>query len=184
MIYKKIDNDFYLKQLQVEDSEQLFQLVDKNREYLKEWLPWLNYNKSIEDSQKFIIDAKERYEGNKSFELGIWYKEKLAGVIGLHEIDWKNEKTAIGYWLGNDFQGHGLVSQAVQFVFDYCFKELKLKVIEIRCAVDNKKSRVIPEKLGLKFKGIKEMAESLYGKLVDHAIYEINLDDFIINQTN
>lgn len=173
MLHKQINQDIYLKQLEIEDSHALFDLVDKNRDYLRQWLPWLDHNKEIKDSRDFIISCKEKYEGNKAFEMGIWYKNKLAGVIGIHEIDWQNETTAIGYWIGEDFQKLGLISQSLKFIIDHSFDQLKLKKIQIRAAVENKKSRNIPEKLGFEYIGTIELAENLYGKLVDQAVYQL-----------
>lgn len=174
MLHKQINEDIYLKQLELEDSQSLFELVDKNRDYLREWLPWLDYNKEVKDSRDFIISCKEKYEGNKCFEMGIWYKNQLAGVVGIHEIDWQNEITSIGYWIAKDFQGLGLITQSLKFIIDHAFEELKLKKIQIKCAVENQKSRNIPEKLGFEYVGTNELAENLYGKLVDHAVYELS----------
>jgi RimJ/RimL family protein N-acetyltransferase len=34
----------------------------------------------------------------------------LTGVVGYHAIDWENRSTALGYWLGEEYQGKGLVT--------------------------------------------------------------------------
>lgn len=179
MIEKKINAELYLKQLEKNDSEELFNLVDSNRQYLKNWLPWLDYTKTVQDSENFIQISTEKYNGNKGFELGIWYKDNLAGVIGIHDINWDKEKTAIGYWLAEKYQGNGIITNAVKFVICYVFEELKLQSLDISCAIDNKKSRSIPERLGFRFEKIKELAENLYGKIHDHAIYSISREDYI-----
>jgi ribosomal-protein-serine acetyltransferase len=175
----KIDQDIELRLLELSDSEQLFSLVDKNRKYLREWLPWLDYSNNVDDSKKFIQGAIDKFNGNKAIEAGIWYQEKLAGVIGLHEIDWDKDETAIGYWLSEDYQGKGLITRACKVVLDYCFNDLALKKVEIRCAVENHKSRAIPVKLGLKQERIKENAEILYDKIVDHVIYSITAQEYL-----
>jgi len=35
-------------------AEELFALMNQNRKYLREWLPWLETNKSLEDTKEFI----------------------------------------------------------------------------------------------------------------------------------
>ena len=37
----KVDNQITLRQLMLDEADQLYRLVDNNREYLKEWLPWV-----------------------------------------------------------------------------------------------------------------------------------------------
>ncbi len=36
------------------DAEAVFQVIDKNRLYLKQWLPWLDDSKTVEDLRKYI----------------------------------------------------------------------------------------------------------------------------------
>lgn len=180
MIYKLINHDFYLKQLEKSDSHELFSLVDNNRKYLREWLPWIDDTESVNDSEDFIILSNERYNGNKAFDLGIWYKNNLAGIIGIHEINWQKEETAIGYWIAEKYQGLGLITNSVKFIVQYSFNEIGLKKIYIRCATQNIKSRNIPEKLGFSFVEIVELSENLYGHLVDHALYSIDYNDYLL----
>ena len=169
----KINEDSHIELINQNHTEELFLLVDKNREYLREWLPWLDFNKQVSDTKKFVQDSIENFQGNKSFQSVIIYKNQIVGCIGLHDIDWEEESSKIGYWIAKDFQGKGLTSKATQIVLNYSFNELKLKNIQIRCAVENKKSRAIPEKLGFSFLEIKEQSEWLYDHFVDHAIYEM-----------
>lgn len=178
MLNLKIDQDTELILLEPGHAHSLFALTDKNRLYLREWLPWLDSTATIEDTENFIRGAREKFAGNKAFETGIWYKGKLAGVIGLHEINWEQDSTAIGYWLGEEYQGLGLITGASREVVNYCFNELHLKNIFINCAVDNTKSRAIPERLGFTFYKIQEHAEMLYGRLVDHAVYSMSLEQY------
>ncbi len=169
-----IDNNTELRILEKQDGYELFLLTDKNRAYLREWLPWLDSTVKQEDTENFIQSCLEKFAGSKAFDAGIWYKGQLAGVIGLHEIDWQNEKAAMGYWLGEEFQGNGLITKACKEVIKYVFVELNLKKLEIRCATENSKSRAIPVRLGFTEEKVVEMAECLYGRFVDHVVYVMN----------
>lgn len=174
----KINEFKELKLLEINDSEELFDLVDKNRKYLKQWLPWVDSTITSDDTRKFIQSCIEKFAGNKAFEAGIWFKGKMAGVIGIHEIEWEKEETALGYWIAEEYQGNALVTDSCKVILKYCFDELKLKKVEIRCATENIKSRAIPQRLGFKESGKREMAEWLYDHYVDHVIYSISRDDF------
>jgi len=47
----KIRDDLELGLLEQRHAEELFALVDHNREYLREWLPWVDNSRSIADTQ-------------------------------------------------------------------------------------------------------------------------------------
>jgi len=167
----KIEDDIELRLLEERHAEELFTLMNLNRQYLREWLPWLDNNRSIEDTEEFLRDSLEQFRINNGFQCGIWFQGELAGVIGYHKIDWVNRATSIGYWLGARFQGMGLMTKVCRVLIDYAFNELRLNRVEIRCAVENKKSRAIPERLGFKKEGVIRQAEWLYDRFVDHMVY-------------
>ncbi|MCA1010614.1 GNAT family N-acetyltransferase [Halobacillus halophilus] len=166
-----IDEYTELRLLEERHAEELFQLTDSSRESLRQWLPWIDATKTVEHSREFIKGTLKQFGNNDGFQAGIWYKGELAGVAGLHTIDWSNRSTSIGYWLGESFQGKGLMTQACQAIVDYCFQELGLKRIEIRAATGNEKSLAIPERLGFKKEGCLEKSELLYGEYVDHNVF-------------
>ncbi len=95
----------------------------------------------------------------------------MVGVIGFNEFDWRNKIGYIGYWLSKDAQGKGIMTRAARALIDYGFEILDLNRIDIRAAVDNKKSRAIPERLGFNQEGILRQTEWLYDHYVDHVVY-------------
>ena len=52
---------------------------------------------------------------------------------------------SVGYWLSEEFQGKGIVLRSVEKLVDYCFTELLLNRIEIKCGTKNYKSQAIAE---------------------------------------
>lgn len=178
MFKLQVNDEIYLKLLEVRDAEKLFELVDHSRHSLREWLPWLDYNQTSKDSEQFIKTALNQFANNQGFQAGIYYKSELAGVIGYHWINWSNRNTSIGYWLGEGYVGKGIMTKACQAVIDYSFQELHLNRVEIRCAVGNKRSRAIPERLGLQNEGCARQSEWLYDHYVDHIIYGMIKEDW------
>jgi ribosomal-protein-serine acetyltransferase len=171
MIHFEIDDITELLLLEEQHAEEIFVLVDQDRKYLREWLPWLDNNKSIADTKEFIKNSLEQFANNDGFHVGVWFQGKLAGVIGYHKIDWVNRATSIGYWVGASYQGRGLITRACRVLVDYAFNELKLNRVEIRCAFENGKSRAIPVRLGFKEEGVIRQAQWLYDHFVDHVVY-------------
>ncbi|MCA0980472.1 GNAT family N-acetyltransferase [Exiguobacterium aestuarii] len=181
MLEYKINDDITLRMFNTGDAEALFKLTIASKPYLREWLGWLDYIMSVEDSKKNI---EGRIKGlietggfPKSF--AVMYKGVLAGTIGFNEIDRGIQCGTIGYWLGQEFQGKGIMSQALETIIEYGFRDLKLNKIEIRVATDNVKSRALPERFGFREEGIIRDAEWLYDRYVDHVIYGLLQNEFL-----
>ena len=168
-----VDNEVVLKMLDIMHANQLFELTDSCRPYLKQWLPWVDGTKSVEDTKSFIEMTKKQFAENNGFQAGIWYKGSIAGVIGFHRIDWANKSTSIGYWLGEKYQGNGLMTKSTRSLVNYAISEIKLNRVEIRCAEKNFRSQAIPERLGFIREGVSREAEWLYDHFVDHIVYGI-----------
>ncbi|MCK4812987.1 MAG: GNAT family N-acetyltransferase [Candidatus Marinimicrobia bacterium] len=163
--------DITLALVQDEDSIELFHLIEKNREYLRQWLPWLDMTKKEEDTKKFIKKSKDQYAQKKGLQFLIRKNGVLIGIIGLPKIDLENKKASIGYWIDQEQQGKGIITKSSEIVIDYCINELRLNTIEIACAIVNRRSKAIPERLGFKKVKTVKNAENLYGTMVDHDIY-------------
>lgn len=160
-----------LKPLRSGHARELLQLIEGSRHTLGPWMPWTQQLRELEDAEEFIGNAARLYADNDAVTAGLWDHERLAGVIGFHEINWRSRSTQIGYWLGESFEGRGLMSLASRALIDYAFIELGLHRIEIRCATNNGRSRGIPERLGFLLEGVLRQAEKLDDGYVDHAVY-------------
>jgi len=171
MFNHKVNEHVQLKLLEPRHADELYQLSDSNREYLREWLPWVDQTHSVEHTKDYIQFGMNQYASNSGFQAGIFYHDQLVGCIGLHQIDWANKKTSIGYWLAAGYQGKGIMSNACTAIINYLFGELHLNRVEIKAAVQNSKSRAIPERLKFVNEGVIRQAEWLYDHYVDHVVY-------------
>ncbi|MDP4144946.1 MAG: GNAT family protein [Bacillota bacterium] len=166
-----INDDIELKLPNELDAEELYKLIDNSREHLSRWLPWIKATNSIDTIASFIKGSQEQYVSNLGFKAIIMYKGSFAGLIGYHSIDWNRKSTSIGYWLGEEFQGKGIMTKALETLIQYTFNTLKLNKIEIQVAEENYKSKALPKKFGFKEEGIIRDAEWLNGKYVNHILF-------------
>ena len=171
MIILRVDTDLVLRQLSESDAAPLFTAIDRNRAYLRQWLPWLDTSKNHDDTLFFIRTTLEQYANNDGFAAGIWYKDSVVGTIGFHKVDWLNRNVEIGYWLSADYHGKGIVTKACKAFIDHAFSEWHLHRVQIRCAVGNSKSCRIPERLGFVKEGMQRNAEFLYDHYADLIVY-------------
>ncbi|NHM30886.1 GNAT family N-acetyltransferase [Neobacillus terrae] len=173
MFVHNIDEEISLRLLDLNDAERVFELTDKSRNHLKEWLAWLDFTTQVEDSKEFIQGTLNGYAANKSMTTAILFCGEVVGVAGFNSINWSNKTAYIGYWLGEEYQRNGIMTKVAKALTDYAFKHLKLNKVEIRAAAGNKKSRSIPEKLGFVKEGTIRQAEWLYDHFVDHVVYGV-----------
>ena len=157
--------------LEEHHAEDLYAAVDMNRDYLRQWLPWVDMTHCPGDTQQFIRTTTMEFASRSSIVTGIWWDSSLVGTIGLHKIDWLNRRGEIGYWIVEQAQRQGLVSCSVIAMLRYAFHDLNLNRVEIRCAVGNCRSSAVPERLGFRFEGVARDGQWLNGKFVDLRIY-------------
>ena len=170
--------DCTLTPLASEDAQELFGVTEANREYLRRWLPWLDSIKRVEDTRAFIRAAQAQSSHNNGTQLAIRRSGRIVGVVGHHQIDWRNRLTSLGYWVAQEHQGQGVVTLAARALVTHAFMSARLNRVEIRCAVDNHKSRAIPERLGFSQEGLIRDAEWLYDHFVDHIVYAMLARDW------
>lgn len=171
MFNRDLDAGIHLALLEERHAADLSKLIDRNRLHLRQWMPWLDWNTSEADSRGFIQRSLERFSAGNGFDAGIWFEGALAGTIGLHYINHNSRKTEIGYWLGQEFTGRGIMTKTCAAMIEHCFEDLKLHRIELACATENLKSCAIPERLGFTLEGIARETEWLYDHFVSHKRY-------------
>ncbi|MGD8190857.1 GNAT family N-acetyltransferase [Brevibacillus ginsengisoli] len=168
-----------LRVLSFSDAHAMFELVDSGRHYLREFLPWVDQSRDSHDTAQFIQATIHQRERNQGIHYGIWFRGLFAGTIGVHSINWSNRNTSIGYWLGEQFQGNGLMTASVrEYINQLVFGTWNLNRVQINAAIQNHKSRAIPERLGFQMEGILRQNEFLNDHYVDHAVYGMLADDW------
>jgi ribosomal-protein-serine acetyltransferase len=168
-----IDDDLELVDLSLSSAEEIFHLIDTNRQHLKRWLPFVDLTQKASDTEKFIKSVNTSKAPKPDLIFEIRYKKKVAGLIALKEIDFLQKKTEIGYWLAKRYEGKGIVTRSCSALLKYCFSEMEMNRVQIKAATGNAQSLLIPERLGFKFEGIEREGEFLENGFVDLVIYSI-----------
>jgi ribosomal-protein-serine acetyltransferase len=163
--------DVELRLMEEPQAEEIFVVVEQNREHLREWLPWVDGTRSPENVRHFIRAALQQFGENNGFHAGIWCGGHYAGAVGFHKIDWTNKKVELGYWIAQEFQGRGFVNLACRQLVNYAFGTFRLNRVEIHCGVGNVRSNRIPQRLGFQLDGKMRSAMLLHGKYHDLNYY-------------
>jgi len=174
----QVNQSITLKILRNGDASIIFEAMNNNRLFLRKWLPFVDATKTVSDTQAFvksIVDDVERRQ--EVFTL--WYNNEFAGLLGLKDIDYLNHKVEFGYWLIEKMCGKGIMSSAVEKLISFCYEELGMNRIQIKCAVGNDKSIAIPKRLGFTFEGIERAGEKHGNKYFDLEVYSLLKKEWI-----
>jgi len=174
-----IDDNLHIEFLNYTHAEELFELGDKNREHLKEWLPWVESTIKVEDTKEFIATSLKEYADNGTIEAPIFYNGKLIGMISLIVYKKHNLKKAdIGYWLDKDYTGKGIITKCAKKLLDIGFNRYNLVKITIHCDPKNKNSCNVAKRLGFKLDGTLRNEAKVSGKIVDLNIFSMLKEEY------
>lgn len=175
----KIDENLELRTIEHADAREVFRLTEESRSHLREFLPWLDFTVELEDTRNFIQGSIEKYDRREGMVTVVLYRGEIVGVAGFNELDWKNKVAYIGYWLGEQYQGRGIMTKTAAALTGYAFTTLDMDKVDIRAALQNKKSRAVPKRLGFTEEGVVRQAEWLYDHYVDHVVYGMLKEEWL-----
>jgi ribosomal-protein-serine acetyltransferase len=159
-------------------ADPIFDVVDKNRMYLREWLPFVDKMQTVKFAENFVKATMQKSKDGSEFAFVIIENNILVGRIGIYKIDAQNKIGEIGYWLAKNAQGKGIITKSCKALIDFCFYDLRLNRIEIKCGTENTKSKVVPKRLNFKLEGVMKQGELLYDRFIDLNLYSLLKTDW------
>lgn len=173
-----LEDDLALRLYERRDAQELYALVDANRDHLARWFPWTAATRGPDDTRTFIEDGLRRFAAGNGFECGIVEAGRLVGTLGLHFVTRPEGVTEIGYWLDRNAQGRGLATRSVAGLLPHLFDAMDLNRVEIRADPANARSRAVPERLGFQQEGVLREVGLRHGRAYDHVVYGLLRDEW------
>ena len=172
-----VSNQIRLKEIGMDDVDKIFHIIDSEREYLAEWLPFVNETRKLADTMTFVKNYVEAESKEPTF--AIHFKNQLVGLIGMKDTDLDNQKTEIGYWLSEKYQHIGIVTRSAEVLINFIFDELNINRIQLKAATGNFKSQRVAERLGFIREGIERDGELHERGFVDLVVFGLLKNDRI-----
>ncbi len=164
-----VNENVRLKEIGYEDVKPIFKIIDSERKYLREWLPFVDETKNVNYTQEFVDQYLESESGELTFT--IFFKNQLVGLVGTKDTDFDNKKTEIGYWLSESFQNRGIVTESCRTLISYIFDEMDLNRIQLKAATGNIKSQQVAERLNFVREGVERDGELHARGFVDLVVF-------------
>ena len=140
----------------VEDAQEVAAAVTESLPELRPWMPWAVEPPTVEFEIGRLRHSMANWLTREDLLLHVMLKGTSTFVMGsgLHRIDWQSGKFEIGYWVRTKFRGKGFVTEAVNGITDFAFKQLLANRVEIRCDADNIRSAAVARRCGFLLEGI------------------------------
>lgn len=160
-----------VKLVKPDDAVSLYEQIEKTRPQLAKFMPWGDSMRSVEDEKDFLEYCQGRMQDKKLWITSIWVDEKPVGMIDLHNIDLDNSHAEVGYWLGGEYQGNGVMTDCLKRVLEIGFEEMKLHKIKLLAEQVNEASNAVAQKAGFILEG--QLKDEIYsdGKFHDANLY-------------
>jgi ribosomal-protein-serine acetyltransferase len=146
-----------LRMLEVCHAKLLFDLVEKEKKYLSEYMSWVHEERGVSTEIDRIARAGADYFSGKECPWGIWLEPeaKLIGTIGLRTPSVRDNPLMkeIGYWISEGYRGRGFATLATQMAIVTAFSKLGSDRVAIRHNRQNIPSRRVVEKCGFILEG-------------------------------
>lgn len=148
----------------------LFETIDKNRDFLRKYLFWVDSTITCEDTSKTTDRFIKNWNEGIELTYVIIKHERAIGSIGFHDVDYKNHSAKAGYWLSEDENGKGYMSLCLKklekIMFEHDFVRL-----QIDCDVENEASNRVAQRNGYELEGIFAKAINAYGEFKNQNVY-------------
>ena len=67
MFSTPLRDGFEIRLLEERHADEMFAAVDRNREHLRQWLPWVDATKTADDGLAFVRSSLEMFAAHQGF---------------------------------------------------------------------------------------------------------------------
>jgi len=139
---------------EVGDGSVVNAAIIESFDVLHQFMDWAKEKPTVQETEEIMRRCAENWTLKKSQEpwlqLLIFDKntDQFIGGTSFYNINSEIPSLETGYWIRTSMSHQGLMTEAMNAITQYAFKQLRVKRIAITCDVDNTRSRKIPERLG------------------------------------
>lgn len=150
---------FHISEFDTQQGEALFELIDSNRLRLETYFAGtVSQTKTLANTLQYCQTIEQRRKNRTYFPFIISDKtgdaERFIGLIDVKNIDWNIPKAEIGYFIDANYEGQGIISNALSSVLDHLEQTFRFKKLLCRASGDNLGSINVALKNGFELEGI------------------------------
>lgn len=135
--------------------------------------------KSLEDAKSKL---NRMIEMGESFAIVDTQTMKVMGVISVRKDihRYNNRAYMLGYVLGKEWRGQGIMPRAVTYMMKYLFMNMGADIVTAAHFPGNESSKRVLEKCGFTYEGTLRREYSRFdGQILDSCMYSITFDEYL-----
>ncbi len=160
-----------LRRFKVEDAQVMYDNWANDHQVTR-FLTW-EPHRTIEVTKILLEMWCAEYEKTDYYQWGIELDGLLIGAISVVRHDDSSAWAELGYCIGKEWWGKGIMTEAAAAVTDYLFRETACNRIVIEHATENPGSGRVAQKCGFTKEGVKREYFCKNGVYFDIAIYSM-----------
>lgn len=156
------------------DGAELNAAIRESFDDLRPWMTWADHIPEVAETEANVLACCDKFRARTELRLLLFLKgtDTLIGSSGLHSIDWSVPKFKIGYWVRSSYAGKGYITEAVNAITEFAFRELRARRVAISMDSRNARSQMVAERAGFEFEGtMRNDFREADGSLTDTLVY-------------
>ena len=165
----------FLRPISVRDLESVWPFVTDSS--IAKYMSWEPHQKK-EETIVFLERLEENFANSKGITWAIFFDGEFCGIISIISILINHrsliyKRGELAYWLGRQFQGQGIMTEAGEAVIQYAFNDLDLHRLIVSHFTINSSSEKLIKRLGFRYIGEENDAFQKQGVWHNHKLYEL-----------
>lgn len=134
----------------------------------------------LSDAQSYVEQTRRGFKGGNFLQWGLCRSDgqQVLGTCTLWQIDWQSERAEVGFALGRDHWGQGLMSEGLAAMVEFAFDELGLRRLEADIDPRNQPSIALVERLGFEREGYMRERWQVAGEISDSIFFGLLASDW------
>ncbi|HSQ17076.1 MAG TPA: GNAT family protein [Anaerolineales bacterium] len=165
-----------LRPYQAGDGAMYYAVGQKNRQHLQRYEAdnVILTAKNEQEAETLVQELAADWAARKCFFLGAW--DKLSGEfvaqVYIGVVNWDTPEFEIGFFVDQDHEGQGYVTESVRAALDFVFEHLQAQRVSLCCNATNLRSQRVAERCGFTREGLlRQKRRHPDGSFSDSLIY-------------
>lgn len=119
------------------------------------------------EEKEAIEVIEEKKKNMERFVIELKKEKKVIGIFDIYNINLKDGKIKIGYWIGKKYRRQGYAEEVLKNMIKFIFENFSVNKIIATTLINNEPSMKLLEKVGFRKDKILKNDRFLEGKYVD-----------------